>query len=136
MALEDHLIGAVRKLREMGESLVDIATKVADEVTKGKPASPEWASAKPEQTSAASSASDCVKSEEIPGWAPCSVQDLPRINGLFRFAAETFQLVGGSVHVRDEQGVLTAMVCSRPLQGNTDHVVYFHPLCKVLAPKK
>jgi hypothetical protein len=139
MALEDSLIGAVRKLREMGLSLVDLATKVTEEVMKDKSVTPEGATSQPVTPGQAPSAGDSVKKEEvIPDWAACCIQDLPPSNGVFRFAAETYQLMGGSVLVRDERGVLSKMQCARSFQSadGSDRFTYFHPLCKVLAPKK
>lgn len=126
MGIEDHIINTVRTLKSAGESLIDLATKVANEVTKDN---------KPEEQKTPDGASSKPVNEEIPGWVSSQVTDLAT-NGVFRFAGSTFQLIGGSVHVRNERGELDVCFCARALDGNNDRDVYFHPLCKVLAPKK
>lgn len=50
MPLEDHILSTVRTLKSAGESLLDLAKKVGEEIVKDKPApaAPEGATAKPD----------------------------------------------------------------------------------------
>lgn len=132
MSVEDHLVALAKGIKSTVDSLGSTTQKILDELTKTKqePTVPDGATSKP---------------LDIPGWEPTTIEQLPS-NWVFQFGGNTFQLVEGkNVLVRDQEGVLLSMICSRALRNinpadqninPADQNIYFHPLCVVTAPKK
>lgn len=121
MPLEDHILNTVRTLRSAGESLLDIAKKVGEEIVKDKP-TPEGAAAQP------------ANEEAIPGWDTAEAFQISE-KGLFRFRGHTYQREYFKGDAKDADGNDIELCRARCLDTASDRFVLFHPHCKVLAKK-
>lgn len=131
MGLEDNLLNAVRTLRSAGESLIDIAKKVGEEVLKDN-------QPKPEEQKVPEGATAKTTSEDLPGWEqmPCS---LLTENGLFRFSGKTYRVIGSALFpsiIVTADGRLKNAIRATCMDDGTDKTWHFDIECKVLAKKK